>query len=453
MAKAIRNIFWICLTVGIIARLLGAYVNLESNDDHVEVVQRMIVGKDVSHRDSCWECFQPPLLYRANTKVVELIGKTDRIFISRFMQFQNAIMSLLAIWFTWLFMLRLNIKEEVRRIIIGFWLINPALMSISIQSTNDTIIVLLACMAAYWFYRSIQLDNWKYLIGVATVASLAPHFKGSGLALFGIFSLLVLFQIIRNFKERWSVLPVVTIGVIVLVFFSRYTHNYETYGHPLTTNLNKPAPPPLFDDGAEFWMRPGITSIATGYFTFPLGSMLKQPFNINSGENYPKHRTSFWAQMYGSFYHIQFLNHPWSWRCKHPDMMNLARIIFIVALVPTSLFFIALFVDIRSYFKLLITGHLDRILIKSLLLGLFGAYLFFALKYSHDYRDFGCIKSIFILPAMIPISTIFASGVNTLRVNSKLRTYVIFTILLVTVLCIASDVFLLSQLTELHLKR
>ena len=453
MAKAIRYIFWVCLAVGIVVRLWAAYVNLESNDDHVEVVQRMIAHKDVSHRDSCWECFQPPLLYRANAQVIRLIDKNDCVFISRFMQYQNAIISLLAIWFTWLFMLRLNIKEEVRQIIIGFWLINPALMSISIQSTNDTIIVLLACMAAYWFYRSIQLDNWKYLIGVALVSSLAPHFKGSGLALFGVFSVLVLFQVARKYRQRWPLTFAVAAGTIVLVFFSRYTHNSEMYGYPLTTNLNKPAPPPLFDDGAEFWMRPGITSIATGYFTFPLGSMLKQPYNINSGENYPRHRTSFWAQMYGSFYHIQFLNHPWSWRCKHPDMMNLARVIFIVALVPSLLFLLALFVDIRAYLSLLMEGNLDRILVKSVLLGLFGAYLFFALKYSHDYRDFGCIKSIFILPAMIPISTIFATGMAKLKANSKLQSFIIYAVLLVTVLCVASDVFLLSQLTELHLSR
>lgn len=443
----VRNIvFVLCLIVGIAGRFWGAQVNRESNDDHVEVVQRIITHQSISHRDSCWECFQPPLFYKVNATIALWRGKTSRTDITRQMQFENFLFSLLSVYLIFLLLKHEKIPRKIQLLITGFWLINPALFSSGIQSTNDTIIIFLGTLATYWLLRFIWFREFRYIFGFLIVITLAPLFKGSGIAVFLIGALLMIITLLVLKKYR-ALLLGLTASLYLLVFHSHYTHNYRQYGDPFTINQDKTGAPPFFDNGQEFWKRPGITSVWSGYFKLRAGSLLRTPHNINSGDDYPIHRTSFWAQMYGSFFHAQFLFHPQSWASRHPDLLNIARITFVLGLLPVLIFLTGVFTELR---RLIVTAfnkdHKQLTIISLLHFAMVFGFLAFNIKYSYDYRDFGCIKAIFMLPAMMSITWFFYKGLNRIP-KGKIKQTAHVILWCIVLLCTINDLFLLVKLS------
>ncbi|MBO6516198.1 MAG: glycosyltransferase family 39 protein [Bacteroidia bacterium] len=432
------------MAVGIGGRLWGGYVNLEANDDHVEVVQRLLNNQSIEHKDSCWECFQPPLFYKTNAAIAQITGKHSRSALFRQMQYENVVFSLLTILLAFLFLKHQGVSQSVNLLTTSFWLVNPALFSIGIQSTNDTLIILLGAGTVYFLVRYLSSKKLSFALWALLSLSIAPHFKGSGIAVF-LLGTIVLIPILFYVKKHRYLLSVLAVSTYLLVTHSHYTSNYKKYENAFAINQKKTLKPPLFDDGQEFWKRPGITSVWSGYFKFQFRSLLTTPHNINWGDDYPAHRTSFWAQHYGSFYHAQFLNHPQSWRSTHAGLLNLTRITFILGLLPLGLLLIGLGAELVSFFREI---RFDRKFLERLIhFGFLFGFICFNLKYSYDYRDFGCIKAIFILPAILSMTYFFVHGL-TLPVWGRFRKFVLLSVAAVGVLCAANIVFLLVQLSK-----
>ncbi len=438
MRRPYKIIFILSLIIGIIGRFWGAWVNNESNDNHVEVVQRILAHQLIDHKDSCWECFQPPLFYQAHASFSSISGADSRRELIQQMQLVSALMNLLAVYFIYLTFLNFFGKSMVTRIALCFALLNPALFAMGIQGTNDMPVILLGTIASWLLSVFLTKGKTSHLIAIGILAILAAYIKGSGLAVFLMFSFWLVVLAIKSKKYLTLIIPIV--GLILLVTQSQYRHSYNTYGNPFETNLFKPSPPPFFDDGKEFWARPGITSVWNSYGKFRLFNMLKMPYNINTskGPNIPKHRTSFWSQMYGSFLDSRFLQHPYSWENKHPDRLNMTRVLFVLALFLIAVLLIGMYMILR---KLRMVK--DFLSIESIYLSLFLGMMFFGLKYSYDYRDFGCIKATFILPVLLPMMHIFAMGWRGLKQDKikRIGRVVIFLILGI----FAVDIFVLVR--------
>jgi len=421
-----KLIIILSLIIGILGRFWGAWVNNESNDNHVQVVQRIIAHQSIEHKDSCWECFQPPLFYKAHASFSAISGADSRRELIQQMQLVSALMSLLAVYFIYLTFLSFFGKSKVTKIAVCFALLNPASFAMGIQGTNDMPVILLGTIASWLLSVFLTKGKTSHLIAIGILAILAAYFKGSGLAVFLMFSFWLVVLAIKA-KKYWA-LVIPLIGLILLVTQSQYRHSYSTYGNPFETNLFKPSPPPFFDDGKEFWARPGITSVWNSYGKFRLFNMLKMPYNINTskGPNIPKHRTSFWSQMYGSFLDSRFLQHPYSWENKHPDRLNMTRVLFVLGLFLIVVFLFGIYVIVRGLRKIQ-----DLMSTEFIYLSLFLGMLFFGLKYAYDYRDFGCIKAIFVLPVLLPMMHIFAKGWRAIKRNQvrRMGRIVIFLIL------------------------
>lgn len=432
------------LIIGVGGRFWGAWVNNESNDNHVEVVQRILANQTIAHRDDCWECFQPPAFYKFHVGLSKITGAESRRALIQQMQLVNAFLTLLSIFIILLLVRRLYGWNNLTKWAICFLLINPALFAMGIQGTNDTPIIFLGTLSMFSLVKYLNDDQHKWLIVMGLSGFLAALIKGSGLAIFLMFSTWLIVFAIKN--KRWLSLSIPIVSALILAFFSHYTHNYKTYGNPFQTNLNKASPPPFFDDGKDFYARPGISSIWNSFFHFRIGNMLAQPYNINGGDVYPKHRTSFWSQMYGSFYDIQFLQHPYSWESKHPDRLNLVRIIFILGLltiIPLMIGVIISFKHLTNPFHFKSAYFLDFVS-----MSLFIGMLFFGLKYAYDYRDFGCIKAIFILPVIVPMLLLFVKGWQIIKSHLfKKVAKIIFGLLIL--LLMVDILFLVTKLTRI----
>jgi hypothetical protein len=445
LQRLIHYVSIACLIIGVAGRFYLININTESNDDHAEVVERILANKTISDKDSCWECFQPPLFYKIHASIARLLGNKTKSGIHSQMQFGNVLLSLLTLWLLYLFLRDFSPgSPKLNGLILSFWLVNPAFFGISVQATNDVTIIALGALATYTLLRFLKRPQYAKLLLLLLTAFVAPHFKGSGIALFLLISGALILTSFKIKTYRVATYTGILIASALLVFNSHYTRNYEKYGDPFTINQIKTGSPPLFDNGQEFWKRPGITSVWSSYFKTRFGSLLREPYNINSGDEYPIHRTSFWAQMYGSFYHAQFLQHPETWQNKHPDLLNIVRVTFILGLIPLLVFIIGVGLGIGKAFKSFRNQgnwHIHLVHV-TLLLG----YLAFNIKYSYDYRDFGCIKSIFMLPALLSITYFIIHGLESLK--GRLRLVGTIGFILINILCIVNLLFLLTDLSQ-----
>lgn len=403
-------LLFLALIIGGFGRIWGAWVNNESNDNHVEVVQRILAQQSISKVEDCWECFQPPAYYQFHASLSKITKAQSRRALIQQMQLVNAFLSFLAIWLIQLIVIRFYGRGNISKWALIFLLINPAFYGLSIQGTNDLSIMLLGTVCFYALLKAIDSRNqgWLFLIGLSSLS--AALIKGSGLAVFLIFSTLLILVAIQ--QKKWLTLVIPILSLWILLSHSHYAQNHREYGNAFVTNLDKPPPPPLFENGNKDYVRPGITSVWNGFAIFRFGNMLQVPYNINLREEYPKHRTSFWSQLYGSFFDIQFLQHPYSWENKDPIRLNLTRVIFVLGLITIPIFAIGCYQSVRKGASFLIrNSRAYQVFIGFLI---FMGMLIFNMKYAYDYRDFGCIKAIFMLPVLAPMLLIFINGLRSI---------------------------------------
>ncbi|MBI1306315.1 MAG: hypothetical protein GC181_06845 [Bacteroidetes bacterium] len=443
MKQSEKILFILFLIAGTAGRIWSAWVNNESNDDHVAVVLRILAHEKIDHRDSCWECFQPPLFYKAHAGLSVLTGASSRRELIQQMQESNVLISLITVLVIFLTLKRLRYSERFIRYAMVFSLICPAFFGVGIQGTNDTIVILLATISFSSILIYLREKQIKWILSAGIFSAFAFLFKGSGLAVFLLFNAWLVFFSVKD--RKWMVLSVPLLALLYLFQFSHYKANYERYGNAFQTNLDVKSLPPFFDDGNDFYARPGISSIDNSFLRFRLFDMLKKPYNINvnegkAGIDFPKHRTSFWSQLYGSFWDVQFLQHPFSWESKQPTRLWIVRLLFIFGLIPA-------FILVKGHWEIIRNIRISNIK-NSDWAGLFSISIFlgmlaFNAKYAYDYRDFGCIKAIFILPALFPMLLIFYRGwklIKSVKWKLALNYVLLFLFVLMTIDIVALSV-------------
>ena len=94
----------------------------------------------------------------------------------------------------------------------------------------------------------------------------------------------------------------VTFFVLVGIF-GAYPRELRDTGDPFT--INRPRPDSHLIEKTAI-ARPGIESIAAGYFTFRFVDLLEHPWITNSVNAWPRHRTSLWTQLYGRTNSVHF---------------------------------------------------------------------------------------------------------------------------------------------------
>ncbi|MCB0735229.1 MAG: hypothetical protein KDC76_11640 [Bacteroidetes bacterium] len=441
MKYVVNMLFTACLLVGIVGRFMGGWINTQSNDDHVEVVLRILQNQDVS-KDSCWECFQPKMYYRTHAFMANFLGNDSRVGVNRQMQLGNVFFSFLGIWWCFLFLKQRSLSRSKLKLLMGFILVLPVLFGMSIQNTNDLVIFTLSSGAILFLDRYSVSHSLLSAFMVLLIIGLAYMVKGSGLAVFLMIGTLLVAQSIKI--RSW--LPIAGFSLLIghLIFFSHYRSNANQYGDPFVTNIGKTFPPSFFNDSLDFYARPGIVSVFDSYGKFQFMDLIEHPYNVNS-EEYTPHRTSFWAQLYGSFLDTMFLQHPYYWQNRNEVRLTISRAIFILGLWPLSLFILgflstlrtgiakpmSLVSDVRVWGMLLVAG-----------------ILIFDMRYAYTYRDYGCIKAHFIVPMLIPIILLVLEGWKVVQ-KTRWHNLVRFGLLVFLPLLIYNSAYLIHQLIRI----
>lgn len=418
-------------------------VNREANDNHLAVVDLIINKHTLPEKNECWECFQPKLYYIINVAIIAALGIEAHFDKILCMQMLNFIFSFFILFYLWKFINRQHFSFRIKLVAFALLAFNSCLIGINAQATNDTAEILAGILALYFTDRFFREKNFFHLCLLTIFIVLASLIKASGLIFF--FALLIIFviQLITAKKHEHKLLikgvGFFTISYLTIVpFAGGYWHNYKLYHDPFVVCFNKMNPPDFLHQTIA--SRPGIRSIADGFFTFRYFDMIRQPYIENEVTPFSLHRTSLWSQLYGRTLFVHFDQFPVGWQSKDPVIISVGRLLIILGIIPLLLLLAGMLKCTKDFFsqqKSLVNDWMHLVVI--------AGFLAFMIKYSYDYRDFSVMKSIFIFPALPSFINLFMYGFALIK--SKPVINIIYSIMSAIVLLSIYDcVFLIQQL-------
>jgi len=416
------NYFLIIFIVAVILRILLAFVNREANDNHFEIIQIMLNENKIPILTDCWECYQPKFyhFFCANIFKFFSIDFINSQIITA--QLINTFAGILTIYIIFIFLNKMKINEKIR--LIGFSLIalNPKLIGINAQVTNDSFVILFSTLTIYFFYIFLIDIKKKFFILMLIFTIFAVISKGTSLVLYPIICLILLIKLFQNWKTSKIRNAFLVFFIIFNLFFlltapyfGQYLSKYYRYGSPFTINV-KPSPfPNIFKETLlpnVVPTRPGVTSIVHSYFTFRFVDLIQHPYILHP--DYTPKRTSLWTQIYARANSVHFDLWPPSWRPRYYFILQIVRIIFILALIPALLLIYGFFINIKRILKLLFYKKSDIFYQKNdwIFVLFFIGFIFFIIKATLAYRDFCTMKAIYIYPGLICFIKIFIDGTN-----------------------------------------
>ena len=448
MSKKQKTVFYVIVILSIMLRLSLVLVNRDTNDNHIEVVNKIITTGQLPQTGECWECFQPKLFYWTAAQFLKLFTVNDQGQQILLVQIMNLMVSILMLWFIWKIILQfIFTNSQMKLIAFGLIALNPGLIGINVQSTNDTFVIAFSIIALYFADQFINQKTFRAFIFCVIFSSLSVLSKTNGVVtVLSIGATYVLeFFAQRNFKVGWRYNQLLIAGfyglcVLVLVVLaptSQFISNFNKFGTPTTLNISSSDNPlPSFFVKTET-IKPGILSIQDGFFTFRFPELLIEPQITTSNKNYPIHRTSFWTILYGRANFVQYSQWPPAWVTSSSPIRNLGRAIYLLALFPTLTILLGTIIEIRAFWGWLRKGK-DSIF-QPVSAGLFGItwifFLAFDMAYAMLYRRFDVIKAIFIFPALPAIAVMFLVGWTTLdrwylKKKPRLQTFLMINLIL-----------------------
>lgn len=392
-------------------RLFLGLINYEANDYHFEVIDKIIKEKKLPAADSCDVCFHPKLYHVVAAGILKFLPPLATRNQIRTAQIINCLAGIGVIYVVYLFLIQNPfLTSKLKLVCFSLVALNPKLIGINAQATNDTFVILFSTLSLYFLYHFLLAKRPKYFFYLTLFAILGALSKPNG---FYLFAGIILVFLIEMFKRKNFSLSLrkgycgyLIIFLIVFLFtvlpLGQYLSNYLTYGSLFLVNTPKKPFPDFLKD--TYVHRPGVTSIVKAYFTFRFIDLIKHPV-ITSYDNqhYTPHRTSLWSQLYGRTHFVHFDSWPPSWRTTDEIVWNLGRTIFVLALLPT--FFLLTGLIMRMGTLATIAVGLKTHSLPNPNDWIFDIFFFIAIAgiivYTAQYRDFGCMKAVFIFPALL----------------------------------------------------
>ncbi len=421
-------IFWIfLLTIGL--RFGLAIVNREANDNHIVIIKRLLDGLPVD-RDNCVQCFHPKLYYYIVFQISKMLSISSESGLIILSQMTNVVVGILTLGFVWLHIKKQLLSDKLKYLLFLLVSVNPDFIGINAQGTNDSIVILFGAASICNLNKYVTFNKDVYMFLVTIFVILAGVSKGNGLVLFIGIGICLLIKLIielinreKFIKTLKGMLLFVFSSVIFIFSFSPYATYLKKYKTLAAVSIPIQPLPGFFQESQ--YMRPGVTSVFSGYFTFRYFDLLKYPYSTNGWTDYPLHRTSLWSQLYARAFSVHFQDWPPSWMNTSTVSENVTRAILVLELLPLAFFLIGgyyivvrVVASIRTkseMFKMVNNENLYTLVITSL-------FVLFIIYYTLLYRDFSFMKPIFLYPALLCFINIFIRGmkfVNTIFKNNK----------------------------------
>jgi hypothetical protein len=435
MSRKFKILFLVVFLISLLLRLGLTLVNRTANDSHMEVVTIILKANKLPTMQDCGECLQPKLYHYATALIIEALGLAHADVSTLWLvgQLINFAAGLITLALVWIFLINIPFKNNLLKLLaFALTALNPVLIGINSQATNDTFVILFSTLALYFTYIFCQKQKIGTFILITLFTLLGIVSKENAwVTAIAILIILLLLTYTRKVPFKKALLFSAAFAVVVPVLtlinpLSQYIVNYQKYGTPIPFNVPRPPLPYLaaYTPGCEpqrlnpknVYCRPGILSVKSGFFTFDYPALLEHPRNEGLSEGYPAFQTSFWTFMYAGAHSIHFLNFPDTWTTTGDEGFTIARGIFILALLPTILILVGLAIEVYLFLKG-VFRH-DPALMQATSYGLFACtfigYLLFVEIYTFIYRDFSFMKAIFAFPALITFPYLFLRAAEPL---------------------------------------
>jgi hypothetical protein len=316
-------------------------------------------------------------------------------------QLLNFISAVGLLWYAMRLMKTLFVNPQVQLLCFSLIALNPKLIGVQSMATNDAFVIFFSSASFCHLYFLTSQKRIHHAYAASAFAVLAALSKGNGLVMVVLVPI-ILVLLNKSVLLHRSIQLTLTSWALVL-FLGPYAAHFIRNGNPFL--IDKEIAP-----GAEFFAhsehrRPGVRSIAEAYFTFRPLSLLAQPYNTNGIEITAAHRTSYWSQLHGAMWSIHFERHPALWVNEGVVALWFGRVLIFLGFIPLVLLARGSFLALR------------RLRDPCVLISVSGAaaYLAFGVYYSMLYRDFACMKVIFVFPAVLCFFHLFGNGIPTLR--------------------------------------
>ena len=447
------------LAVGLRAGMVS--FNRQSNDDHMQVISLILKSGALPDKSNCWECYQPKLFHTTAAMVLKITGM-DRLSLDNMIlavELLNLLAGLVTVAVAGALITRLPVKSETLKLLtFGLVALNPALIGINVQATNDTFVILfssLALFCAMLFLQEQKLSTFVLML-LFSILCISSKTNGWVTPLAITLALLIKAWIQNKRSVRLWLTGILFIAITLLVSvlnpLNQYIPNVQKFGSPFLINVSR-KPMPLIR-----WKSPkdcGIRSILDGYFTFKFVSLIQHPRIESSGVR-PDNCTSLWAVLYGRANTVQFDNYPPAWSTKGEQGFTLSRVILILALIPLLLVVFGVGLEIAAFLKSSFKG--DMVIASSTYFGLslaaFFGFILFLCIYLLGYINLSIMKVIFIYPALLTFPLFLMRAVEFIHLRLKdhfmwVRT--VFTVWMAILLVLyAIDVVTMIQLLYSH---
>ncbi len=407
-----RTIIFIAFLVCLVPRIILTAINTTANDDHIKPISLWIQTGVYPQYEDCWECFQPPFYYGIVKSIAQTVGASSESELRTVFQGLNFIVGFCCLLLIFFFQFKSSLQFKWNLSLALFWGLNPKLIAIGIQATNDIPVIALGMLFIFLLLKWIESKNNLLFAVVLLTVFLAGILKGNGLVLFFILFAVLLFLFVAK-RISFSGFSLKTIFLLLLIpaiaFLGGYYNKYTKLGNPFITNLPVASPPGFFTPDSAQGFRKGVTSVWDSFFSFRLKSLMEQPYNTNNlSDDYPLHRTSFFTQLYGQFSNAFFERSPPSWSSDDKAVINFSRANYLIQIPLLVLFLFGFFNAInKSVMELSIANLVHS--------AAFIIYLVFVIKYAYNIRDFANMKLIFIFPALLSIMYFLQKGTEQLK--------------------------------------
>ena len=407
-----RTIILIAFFVCLVPRVILTTINKTANDDHIAPILLWNEKGVYPATKDCWECFQPPFYYGVVKSVAQITEATTEDELRIVFQWMNFVFGLGCLLLIFIFQFRSSLPFKWNLSLALFWGLNPKLIAISIQATNDIPVIALGMVFTLLLLKWIENKSNVWFAFILLIVLLTSILKGNGLVLFFILPIILLFLFITG-QISFPTLSLKTVLLLAIIpaiaFLGSYYGKYKNYGNPFLTNLPVAPAPNFFTPDTAQGFRKGVTTVWDSFFSFKIKSLIEQPYNVNDlTDNYPAHRTSFFAQLYGQFSNASFERAPPSWSVKDETAMNFMRANYLLQLPLLLLFLFGIFAVAKQVVY-------ERSPQDFIHLTMFFIYLAFVARYAYNIRDFANMKLIFLLPALLSMVYFLQKGAAQLK--------------------------------------
>jgi hypothetical protein len=417
---------WMAIFAVALALRFGlALVNREANDDHLEAVRLILKTGQLPVMGACRECFHPKLYYITAAALLQGFDLQEVEAQTILLQILNLYAGALTLAVVYRFIKNDPSEHEpVKLLAFALIALNPKLIAIHSQVSNDTFVILFSTLTLFWTERFLKKPARGTFALLVLFCLLTVATKATGWIIFlAVFLSLLAASSLGAEKKRLAgytaLFLTLTLGLTALNPLAQFGTNYQKFGAPIVTRDKQLPLPGFFQPTShykDYHFRPGIVSIQDGFFTFKLIDLLKVPLIPNGQYNYPPTRTSFWTMLYADAHSLHFQNWPVSWGSQDEANFTVSRGIFVLALLPTLIFAAGFLLAIIRWVKTLVSKKRENLATAgdSLFLLTGGGCLAFLLLAALLYRDFAFIKLVYILPGLLAFAWLFLRGADRL---------------------------------------